>query len=106
MSDKSEFRQVIFQVESRGIDRLHVTAVAANEMEFEIFIGLDDFEDALEDVCKVAPIMMRVDAQKQEEADGSDVHPTRADRLVIREFLKKYRSVISDYDREMLEELC
>jgi hypothetical protein len=106
MSEQSEYRHVIFQIEMRGIDRMHVMAVAANEIEFEVVFGLNEWPELFEDVCKAASAMMNVDAALQEENDGSDVHPSRADRRIVREFMQKYQSGISSRDLEMLGELC
>lgn len=74
---------------------LRVEMVAATEMSFELELRpADDYDQTITDLCAIAPILMRLDADIMEMYDGADERPARADLLRVNAFVTKYRSRI------------
>lgn len=84
---------------------LHVTLVAATQMEFDVSFAGRDYADVIRDICDVAPSMMRYDSDLMEAFDDAfRTEPKQIDRIKIYGFIKKYRGALSGLDIDFLEQ--
>lgn len=68
---------------------LRVELVAATEMSFEIAVlsGKDGYQKTLQDICHIAPIMMRLDGDLMEMYDdAARTQPRKEDLIEVKKF--------------------
>jgi hypothetical protein len=100
-------KHLIFEIahDDQKPQTLHVTLVAATQMDFDISFAGRDYQKVLQDICHVAPFMMSYDSDLMEAFD--DAFRTQlkaADKLAIANFMKNYRDAMSNVDIDFLEE--
>lgn len=100
-------KYLIFEIanDDQKPQTLHVTLVAATQMEFDISFAGRDYQKVLQDICHAAPFMMSYDSDLMEAFD--DAFRTQlkaADKFVIANFMKNYRDAMSNVDIDFLEE--
>lgn len=99
-------KHLIFEIadDDQKPQTLHVTLVAATQMEFDISFAGRDYEEIVKDVCEVAPSMMSYDADLMEAFDDAfRTQPKQVDKIKIYSFIKKYRGALSGLDIDFLE---
>jgi hypothetical protein len=83
---------------------LHVTLVAATQMEFDISFAGRDYEEVIKDILNVAPSMMSYDSDLMEAFDDAfRTQPKQIDKINIYRFIKKYNDVLTGVDIDFLE---
>jgi hypothetical protein len=100
-------RHLIFEIsaDDQKPQTLHVILVAATQIEFDISFTGENYEEVIRDICKVAPSMMRYDADLMEAYDdGFRTEPKQSDRISIHIFIKKYNGALSGLDIDFLEQ--
>lgn len=100
-------RHLVFEIahDEEKPQILHVTLVAATQMEFDISFAGKDYEHVILDICHVAPSMMRYDSDLMEAFDDAfRTQPSPIHKAQIANFLKKYRPAMSNIDVDFLEE--
>lgn len=76
-------------------DHLHVELAAATEMSFDLYAGGE--ETAIDDICRVAPSMLRVDGDLMEMYDDAGrTQPHREDLELIKRFLLRWRTKLKN----------
>jgi hypothetical protein len=100
-------KHLIFEIahDDEKSQTLHVTIVAATQMDFDISFAGKDYQKVLQDICHVAPFMMSYDDDLMEAFD--DAFRTQlkdADKFAINNFMKNYRDAMSNVDIDFLEE--
>jgi hypothetical protein len=81
---------VLFRIETTEDTKcLRCVLLAANEMSFEIAVlpGLDGYHKTLTDICHIAPIMIRLDADLMEMYDDAGrTQPRKEDLIEVKKF--------------------
>lgn len=84
---------------------LHVTLVAATQMEFDISFAGKDYEEVIRDICNVAPSLMSYDSDLMEAFDDAfRTQPKQLDKINIHKFIKKYDGALSGLDIDFLKQ--
>jgi len=99
-------RHLVFEIahDDKKEQTLHVTLVAATQMEFDISYAGRDYEEIIIEICKVAPFMMSYDADMMEAFDDAfRTKPKLADKAIIRNFINKYGDALSNVEVDFLE---
>lgn len=84
--------QVVFSVANYDTDKLKVTVIAANEMQFLVKIESQRYDETFADICELAPVLMSYDADLTEAYDDAFRTKTKPrDRFIVNRFVAKYR---------------
>lgn len=84
---------------------LHVTLIAATQIEFAVSFAGKDYEEVIRDICNVAPSLMSYDSDLMEAFDDAfRTQPKQIDKINIHIFIKKYESALSGLDIDFLEQ--
>lgn len=101
-------KHLIFEIaddDEKPPQTLHVTLVAANQMEFDISFAGKDYAEVVRDICEVASSMMSYDSDLMEAFDDAfRTKPSPVDAMNIKKFMKKYHGALSNVDVDFLEE--
>jgi hypothetical protein len=100
-------KHLIFEIanDDEKAQTLHVTLVAATQMDFDISFAGKDYEEVIKDICAVAPSMMSYDADLMEAFDDAfRTQPKQEDKVNIYRFVKKYDDALSNLDIDFLED--
>jgi hypothetical protein len=105
--DNQMAKHLVFEIadDDEKPQTLHVTLVAATQMEFSISHAGKDYEEVIKDICAVAPSMMSYDSDLMEAFDDAfRTQPKQLDKINIYKFIKKYDDALSDLDIDFLED--
>jgi hypothetical protein len=100
-------KHLIFEIadDDEKSQLLHVTLVAATQMEFDISFAGKDYEEVIRDICFLAPSLMRYDSDLMEAFDDAfRTKPNTYDAMRIAKFKDKYRDALSGLDIDFMED--
>jgi hypothetical protein len=100
-------KHLIFEIanDDQKPQTLHVTLVAATQMDFDVSFAGRDYEEVIKDICNIAPSMMSYDADLMEAYDDAfRTQPKQIDKINIHIFIDKYKGALSDLDIDFLEQ--
>ncbi len=100
-------KHLIFEIadDDQKPQTLHVTLVAATQMEFDISFAGKDYEEMIRDVCFLAPSLMRYDSDLMEAFDDAfRTQPNTYDAMRIKKFMDKYQGAVTGLDIDFLED--
>jgi hypothetical protein len=100
-------KHLIFEIadDDQKPQTLHVTLVAATQMEFDVSFAGKDYEEVIKDICAVAPSMMSYDSDLMEAFDDAfRTQPKQLDKINIYRFMKKYNEALTGIDIDFLED--